>query len=79
MPGFFATLADFEFVRSEPFAFLEGGAMVAVPVRLELVCKANGKRIRDLETHLWTFGPDGQVTGFRHFIDTQQWAQATGV
>jgi len=37
VPGFFARLADFEFVRFEPFAFLEGDIMVAVPVRLELV------------------------------------------
>jgi len=77
VPGFFATLADFEFARFEPFAFLEGDNMVAVPVRLELVYRSNGKRIRDLEMHLWTFGPDGLVTGFRHFVDTQQWAQAT--
>jgi len=77
VPGFFASLADFEFVRFEPFAFLEGDNMVAVPVHLELVYKASGKRIRDLEMHLWTFGSDGLVTGFRHFVDTQQFAQAT--
>jgi len=72
-----AALADFEFVRFEPFAFLEGDDMVAVPVRLELVYKPNGRRIRDLEMHLWTFGPDGLVTAFRHLVDTHQFAQAT--
>lgn len=77
VPAFFATLADFEFTRFEPVTFLEGGDQVAVPVRLELLHKANGKRIHDLEIHLWTFGPDGLVTGFRHFVDTHQWAQAT--
>jgi uncharacterized protein len=77
VPAFFASLADFEFVRFEPFAFLEGDNMVAVPVRLELVYRANGRRIRDLEIHLWTFEPDGQISGFRHFVDTLQWAQAT--
>lgn len=77
VPGFFGTLADFEFLRFEPFAFLEDEHRIAVPVRLELVVKANGKHIHDLEMHLWTFGPDGLVTGFRHFVDTQQWAQAT--
>ena len=45
-------------------------------MRLELVVKANGKRIRNLEIHLWTFGQDGLATGFRHFVDTLQWAQA---
>ena len=78
VPAFFASLADFEFDRFEPFAFLEGDNMVAVPVRLELVCRANGKRIRDLEIHLWTFKADGQISAFRHFVDTHQWAQATG-
>ncbi|MCC6128431.1 MAG: nuclear transport factor 2 family protein [Acidobacteria bacterium] len=75
--GFFLTLSDFEFLKFEPFAFLEGDGMVAVPVRLELEYKANGKRIRDLEMHLWTFGGDGKVTGFRHFVDTLQFASAT--
>lgn len=77
VPAFFASLADFEFVRFEPFAFLEGDDMVAVPVRLELVYKPNGRRIRDLEMHLWTFGPDGLVAAFRHLVDTHQFAQAT--
>lgn len=77
VPAFFASLADFEFVRFEPFAFLEGDNMVAVPVRLELVYRANGNRIRDLEMHLWTFRPDGQISGFRHLVDTHQWALAT--
>lgn len=77
VPGFFASLADFEFVRFEPFAFLEGDNRVAVPVHLELVHRATGKRIRDLEMHLWTFALDGQISGFRHFVDTLQWAQAT--
>jgi uncharacterized protein len=76
VPGFFASLADFDFVRFEPYAFLEGDDMVAVPVRLEVVVKANRKPIRDLEMHLWTFGADGLVSGFRHFVDTRQWAQA---
>jgi len=77
VPGFFQTLQDFEFVRFEPYAFLSGDNMVAVPVRLELVCKANGKRIRDLEMHLWTFGSDGKVKAFRHVCDTLQFAEQT--
>ena len=26
---------------------------------------------------MWTFAADSLVTGFRHFVDTQQWARAT--
>jgi len=77
VPAFFGTLADFEFARFEPFAYLEGDNMVAVPVRLELVVKASGKRIRDLEMHLWTFRVDGQVAKFRHLVDTLQFSTAT--
>lgn len=73
---FFATLADFEFLRFEPVAFLEGGNLVAVPIQLELRVRATGKLIRDLEAHLWTFGEDGKVTRLRHLVDTLQFAQA---
>lgn len=77
-PKFFEALADFEFLRFEPIAFLEGNGMVAVPIHLELRVKANGNRIRDLEAHLWTFGADGLVTRMRHILDTRQFAQAIG-
>lgn len=74
---FFETLADFEFLRFEPIAFLEGGNMVAVPIHLELRVKANGRLIRDLEAHLWTFGDDGLVSRMRHLVDSHQFALAT--
>jgi len=77
VPGFFASLADFEFVRFEPFAFLEGGNMVASPIHIERKVKATGKVIRDLEAHLWTFGEDGRVVAVRHLVDTLQFAEAT--
>ena len=77
MPGFFESLADFEFTRFEPTAFLAGDDMVAVPIRIELLVKKTGKRIRDLEAHLWTFGPSGLVTRFRHLADTHQFVLAT--
>lgn len=77
VPGFFAALADFEFVRFEPQAFLSDDHMVAVPVQIELKVKANGRTIRDLEVHLWTFGADGKVSRFRHVCDTLQFAEMT--
>jgi ketosteroid isomerase-like protein len=77
VPGFFEALADFEFLRFEPIAFLEGAGMVCVPIHLELKVKANGKVIRDLEAHLWSFGADGAVKRFRHLCDTAQFAAAT--
>ena len=34
------------------------------------------KRFRDVEVHLWTFGPDGTVTEFRHVADTAKHVEA---
>ncbi|KAF0137581.1 MAG: hypothetical protein FD152_371 [Xanthobacteraceae bacterium] len=75
--GFFTTLAEFDFLRFEPFNLLEGGDQVVALIHIELGIKANGRRFRDLEAHLWTCGSDGKVTGFRHLTDTHQLAQAT--
>jgi uncharacterized protein len=77
VPGFFASLGDFDFLQFEPVNFLAGGNQVVAIIRVELAVKANGKRFKDLEGHLWTFGPDGKVTGFRHFADTRQLAAVT--
>lgn len=75
--GFFDALADFDFVRFAPRAFLADGDLVAVPIDIELVVKLTGRRIRDLEFHLWTFGANGLATRFRHLVDTLQFANAT--
>ena len=72
--GFFEALADFDFLKFEPVAFLEGGDMVAAPIRSELRHKGTGREFRDLEMHLWTFRPDGLVSRFRHMVDTRQFA-----
>jgi uncharacterized protein len=37
-----------------------------------LYAKATARTIRDLELHLWTFGKDGEVTRFKHLVDTHQ-------
>jgi ketosteroid isomerase-like protein len=77
VPAFFAELhATVELTRFEPQAFLTDGRMVAVPVRLAATVRSTGRRIDDLEMHLWTFGPEGLVTAFRHLCDTRQFAAA---
>jgi ketosteroid isomerase-like protein len=77
--AFFAELArDWEFRRFEPQGFLAGGNQVAVPVQLEIVHRATGAVVRDLEMHLWTFGADGKVARMRHLIDTAQVIAAEG-
>ena len=53
--------------------------MVAVPIHTTVRHKASGREFRDLEMHLWTFGPDGLVTRFRHMGDTREFARMLGV
>jgi ketosteroid isomerase-like protein len=77
--GFFAALAPYEFLRFEPAGFLEGPDMVAALIHVELRHRESGRTFRDLECHLWTFGPDGLVRRFRHFVDTRQFARMAGV
>ena len=50
--------------------------MAVAMIQIELKFKANGRIIKDLEAHLWTFGADGQVTRFRHLVDTKAFADA---
>ena len=77
--GFFEALVDFDFLRFEPVAFLEGDDMVAVPIHLGLRHKASGREMHDLEVHLWTFGRDGLVKRLRHILDTRQFAMMVGL
>ena len=79
VPGFFAGLTDFEFLRFEPFDLLEGDGRVVALIHVHLRHKATGRAYKDLEGHLWSFGPDGLVARFRHLADTRQLAWACGV
>lgn len=69
---FFQSLAALEFHVFEPVALLEGAGQVAGIIKLEATFRSTGKRMKDLEAHLFTFDESGRVTRFRHFIDTYQ-------
>jgi hypothetical protein len=60
----------------QPHSFLEGNGRVAVLIEVDLTGKATGKRLRDEEIHLMEFGSDGEMTGFRHFLDTAKAIEA---
>lgn len=66
---FFASVDALDFEQFQPINFLEGGDQVAVVVRAHARNKATGRRVRDYEVHLWTFGTDGLVTKFDHMVD----------
>ncbi|WP_119422023.1 nuclear transport factor 2 family protein [Desertibaculum subflavum] len=69
---FFETLAAFEFHRFEPLNMTAGGNQVISVIAVDITLKTSGHKIRDLELHLWTFDDQGQVTRFRHMVDTHQ-------
>jgi len=74
---FFESLQGVEFHRFEPLAFLEGPGQVLATIRLEITVRATKKKVVDLEAHLFTFDSAGQVTRFRHLLDTHQHVMAT--
>lgn len=74
---FFEALSALEFHVFEPISLLEGAGQVAGIIRLEATYRPTGKRIKDLEAHLFRFDQSGRVTHFRHFVDTHQHLLAT--
>ena len=55
------------------------GQQVAAEVVIDYTWKPTARRVRDEELHLWTFGEDGKVTRFRHYIDTAKHLRAAGL
>jgi ketosteroid isomerase-like protein len=68
--SFFERLAAIEITKFVPKNLLEGGNQVAAVIHIEFLVKGTGVAVVDEELHLWTFGPDGKVTAFRHVVDT---------
>ena len=76
---FFQALQGVDFLRFDPQNFLVGGNQVAVPIEVELVVKATGRKVKALEIHLWTFREDGKVSRFFHCIDRHDFVLAYGL
>jgi ketosteroid isomerase-like protein len=71
---FFASLGELEFHNFVPKAILEEEGLVVALVDVEATVKSTGKRfVEEDEVHLWRFNAGGQVTRFRHRVDT--WRQ----
>jgi ketosteroid isomerase-like protein len=66
---FFGAIAPFEITDFQVLALLDGGDQVGAEILIDANLP-NGAHLRDEELHLWTFGPDGKVTRFRHYVDT---------
>ncbi len=77
--GFLEALTALEFHAFTPVSLLAGDNQVVAIISLEATVKATGKRFTEYEAHLWTFGADGLVSRFRHFVDTAKHIRAAGL
>ena len=52
---------------------LSDGDLVVALIDVEYTVKATGRRVTEEdEVHIWSFDASGQVTRFRHRVDTYQ-------
>ncbi|MBI5279865.1 MAG: nuclear transport factor 2 family protein [Burkholderiales bacterium] len=55
------------------------GRQVGAEVLIDCTYRSTGVRLRDEELHLWTFGDDGKVQRFRHYLDTAKHLRGAGL
>jgi ketosteroid isomerase-like protein len=74
---FFQQLADVDFKRFEPRVVFGSGDHVMAVIAVEFLVPKTGRSVtEEAEGHLWTFGPDGRVVAFRHYVDELQHSRA---
>jgi ketosteroid isomerase-like protein len=71
--GFFQALGALEFTKFAPKEMLTDGNVVVALLDVEFTVKANGKHVAEEdEVHVWRFNDKGQVTRFKHGVETHQ-------
>jgi ketosteroid isomerase-like protein len=76
---FFGIVGQWQIHDFQVKGLLAGGGQVGAEIEIEATVPETGERFRDQELHLWTFGDDGKVTRFRHYVDTAKHAAVAGV
>jgi ketosteroid isomerase-like protein len=74
---FFRIIGQFQVHGFQVLSIMAGEREVAAECVFEGT-PPGGRRFRDEEMHLWTFGPDGKVVRFRHYTDTAKHIAAAG-
>ena len=75
--AFFQQVAEVDFKRFEPRIIFGSGDHVLAVIAVEFLVPKTGRSVtEEAEAHLWTFGPDGTVVAFRHYVDTLQHSRA---
>lgn len=68
---FFQSLAAVDFTNFEPTELLANGNTVVALLNVAFTVKATGKKVdQNSQAHIWRFNDKGQVTSFRHRVDT---------
>jgi len=67
---FFRVISEFNFTKFNVLSVLAGGDQVAAEVEVAAEVPTTGGSFAEEEMHLWTFNDRGQVTRFRHYLDT---------
>jgi len=67
--GFFGVIGDMTVLGFEVLDVIGDGRQVVAEIRASFALSGGG-RFADEELHLWTFGDDGRVVRFRHYVDT---------
>lgn len=78
VPRFFQALAEqVDFKDFKPTRLLADGDLVVALCDVDYVVRATAKRVVEIdEVHLWRFNAQGQVSRFRHRVDTLQLTRA---
>ena len=75
--AFFSSVAGLEFRKFAPKTFLEGPGVVVVLLDVEFSVKATGKSVAEEDqVHIWNFNERGEISRFRHRVDTEKHALA---
>jgi len=63
----------------EPGEIVDGGDIVCALGTYKGTGAKTGTELNAEFVHVWRFGSDGKITGFRTYTDTHLWRQALGV
>ena len=74
--GFFQEVGKLQIHEFKVVELMPGERQVAVDFSIDFTVPATGKRVRQEEMHLWSFGADGKINRFRHYLDTARLMQA---
>jgi ketosteroid isomerase-like protein len=76
---FFAFVGSWQIHDFRVLSLMEGERQVGAEIEIDATVTQTGERLHDQELHLWTFGDDGKVERFRHYVDTAKHMAAAHV